>query len=103
MKKSDLISFGIPEEKISSFQESYWEDVKKQAARIGRADIGQETAPAPSAIRDAITAMTRLITDPVRLSWILSNVNRHYQIFRSEQVTSVKQPETAQKGVSECP
>ena len=103
MKKTELISFGIPEEKVCAFQDAYWADVKKQAVRMAEADKGLETAPAPSAIREAIVAMVRLISDPVRLSLILSNVNRHYQTFRSEQDNSGKQPAMAQKGATECP
>ena len=103
MKKAELISYGIPEDKICSFQDAYWADVKKQAVRMAKVDKGQETAPTPSAIRDAIIAMVRLISDPARLSLILSNVNRHYQFFKSEQDNSGKQPATAQKGDSECP
>ena len=94
MKKTELLAYGIHEDKVSAFQEVYWADVKKQAVRMVEADKEQETAPSPSAIREAITAMVRLIPDPVRLSLILANVNRHYQSMKNNQ---------AGKGASGCP
>ena len=105
MKKTDLINYGIPEEKVSSFQKIYWEDVKKQVRVMVEDARGQDSAPSPSAMREAIESMLRLIPDPVRLSSILSNVNRHYQNYQNEQNglnNASKQPENSRKGASEC-
>lgn len=102
MKKAELLSLGVPEEKIHLFQEAYWADVRKQAIRMAEESKGHESALSLSSMREAIFAMVRLIPDPDRLSLILSNVNRHYQTYRNEQDSNGKRPETDQKGASEC-
>lgn len=111
MKKAELMEYGIPEAKIRAFNEVYWNDVRKQAARMVEEAKGQETAPSTASMREAIAAMVRLIPDPVRLNLILNNVNRHYQSYTNEQngvkptgknINTQKQPETAQEGASEC-
>ena len=38
MKKTELLAFGIPETKIRAFNEVYWNDVRKQAARMMEED-----------------------------------------------------------------
>ena len=109
MKKEELMEYGIPEEKIRAFNTVYWADVKKQALRMIEEGKGKEAAavPSPAAVREAIFAMLRLISDPVRLSVILSNVNRHYQQYQNEQNgetgNAQKRPEKAQEGAAECP
>lgn len=111
MKKADLMEYGIPEAKIRAFNEVYWNDVRKQAARMVEEAKGQEATPSTASMREAIAAMVRVIPDPVRLSMILNNVNRHYQIYTNEQngvkgnqntppSNAQKQPETAQEGAT---
>ena len=103
MKKTELLEYGIPEEKIPAFHVAYWADVKKTAVRMVEEGKGQEAVPAPSpaSVRDAIHAMLRLIDDPARLALILSNVNRHYQLYQNgETENAQKRPEKAQKGAS---
>lgn len=107
MKKAELMEYGIPESKIRAFNDVYWNDVRKQAARMVEEAKGQEAAPFPAALREAIESMLRLIPDPARLSSILSNVNRHYQSYQNERngvkENAQKPPVTVQKGASECP
>lgn len=111
MKKADLMEYGIPEAKIRAFNEVYWNDVRKQAARMVEEAKGQDAAPSTASIREAIAAMMRVIPDPVRLSMILNNVNRHYQNYTNEQngvkgnqntplSNAQQQPETAQEGAT---
>lgn len=127
MKKAELMEYGIPEAKIRAFNEVYWNDVRKQAARMVEEAKGQDAAPSTASMREAIAAMVRVIPDPVRLSMILNNVNRHYQSYTNDQngvndgkkntpneqsgkqdsknpppSNAQKQPETAQEGASEC-
>lgn len=117
MKKAELMQYGIPEAKIRAFNEVYWNDVRKQAARMVEEAKGQDAAPSTASMCEAIAAMVRVIPDPVRLSMILNNVNRHYQNYTNEQngvnggkndgkqdsenaptANAQKQPETAQEG-----
>ena len=101
MKKAELMEYGIPEEKIRAFNTAYWADVKKAAVRMLEEENGQEGTPSPAAVRGAICAMLRLINDPARLTLILSNVNRHYQLYQNgETGNAPKRPEKAQKGAS---
>lgn len=112
MKKAELMEYGIPEAKIRAFNEVYWNDVRKQAARMVEEAKGQDAAPSTASMREAIAAMVRVIPDPVRLSMILNNVNRHYQNYTNEQngvkgntqnnqtANAQKQPETAQEGAT---
>ncbi len=85
MKKSELIEYGIPMEKTGEFQRVYWQDVRKQAARMVEEAKGQEAAPSTAAMREAIASMVRLIPDPERLGMILNNVNRHYSTYMQEE------------------
>lgn len=111
MKKAELMEYGIPEAKIRAFNEAYWNDVRKQAARMVEEAKGQEAAPSTASMREAIAAMVRVIPDPVRLCMILNNVNRHYQNYTNEQngvkgnqntppSNAQKQPETAREGAT---
>lgn len=111
MKKAELMEYGIPEAKIRAFNEVYWNDVRKQAARMVEEAKGQDTAPTTASMREAIAAMVRVIHDPVRLSMILNNVNRHYQNYTNEQngvkgnqnnqtTNDQKQPEAERKGAT---
>ena len=109
MKKAELMEYGIPEAKIRAFNEVYWNDVRKQAARMVEEAKGQDAAPSTASMREAIAAMVRVIPDPVRLSMILNNVNRHYQNYMNEQNgvkpngkndNTQKRPETAQEGAT---
>lgn len=119
MKKAELMEYGIPEAKIRAFNEVYWNDVRKQAARMVEEAKGQDAAPSTASMREAIAAMVRVIPDPVRLSMILNKVNRHYQNYTNEQngvngskndgkqdsknaptANAQKQPETAQEGAT---
>lgn len=110
MKKAELMEYGIKAEKIRAFQDAYWADVKKQAAQMMQEEKGRNAAPA-AAIRDAICAMVRVIDDPVRLNWILTNINRHHQNYLNDlngkcnatNDNAQKQPETGQEGACECP
>lgn len=109
MKKAELMEYGIKAENIRAFQVSYWNDVKKQAARMVEESKGQKTAPA-APIREAIYAMVRVIDDPARLSMILTNVNRQHQNYLNDlngmsnttNDNAQKQPETGQEGACEC-
>lgn len=83
MKKDELLSFGIPAEKIKEFQPLYWADVKKQAVKM--AEKERETVVSPASIREAITAMLRLIDDEKRLITILGNINRHFAQYTEEK------------------
>ena len=106
MKKAELMEYGIPEAKIRAFNEVYWNDVRKQAARMVEEAKGQDAAPAAS-IRDAISAMLRVIDDPARLSMILTYTNRQHQYYLNDlngvsnpqAANAQKQPETAQEEV----
>lgn len=111
MKKAELMEYGIPEAKIRAFNEVYWNDVRKQAARMVEEAKGQDAAPSTASMREAIAAMVRVIPDPVRLSMILNNVNRHYQNYTNDQngvngsknaptANAQKQPETALEGAT---
>ena len=115
MKKAELMQYGIPEAKIRAFNEVYWNDVRKQAARMVEEAKGQDAAPSTASMREAIAAMVRVIPDPVRLSLILNNVNRHYQSYTNEQngvngskqdskntptANAKKQPEAEQEGAT---
>lgn len=112
MKKAELMEYGIPEAKIRAFNEVYWNDVRKQAARIVEEAKGQDAAPSTASMREAIAAMVRVIPDPVRLSMILNNVNRHYQNYTNEQngvkgntqntppSNAQKQPEAEREGAT---
>ena len=104
MRKAELIAYGIPEEKVREFHQVYWADVKKQAAMMANGDAGQETALPPSAYRQAISAVLRLINDRERLALILSNVNKHYYQQKNEQSSTSedaqKSPEKGQEGAS---
>lgn len=113
MKKAELMEYGIPEAKIRAFNEVYWNDVRKQAARMVEETKGQEAAPSTASMREAIAAMVRVIPDPVRLSMILNNVNHHYQIYTNEQngvkgnqnnqtTNAQKQPEAEKEGATEA-
>lgn len=113
MKKAELMEYGIPETKIRAFNEVYWNDVRKQAARMVEEAKGQEAATSTASMREAIAAMVRVIPDPVRLSMILNNVNRHYQYYTNEQngvkgnqnnqtTNAQKQPEVEQEGATEA-
>lgn len=110
MKKSDLLNYGIPEEKIPVFQAHWWDDVRKEAKKeLARQVVDgreRETVPIPGDLRKAICSMLYLIPDVNRLSVILSNVNRQYQLYKDEQGNHAgdgdKAPENAQKGASEC-
>ena len=117
MKKAELMEYGIPEAKIRAFNEVYWNDVRKQAARMVEEAKGQDAAPSTASMREAIAAMVRVIPDPVRLSLILNNVNRHYQSYTNEQngvngseqdgktaptANAQKQPETEREGATEA-
>lgn len=102
MRKAELIAYGIHEEKVREFQQVYWADVKKQAAMMAKGDAGQETALPPSAYRQAIASVLRLINDPARLAVILSVVNKHYYQSRNEQdgvnADAQKSLQTGQEG-----
>ena len=112
MKKAELMEYGIPEAKIRAFNEVYWNDVRKQAARMVEEAKGQDAAPSTASMREAIAAMVRVIPDPVRLSMILNNVNRHYQNYTNEQnglngntrntppSNAQKQPEAEREGAT---
>lgn len=115
MKKAELMEYGIPEAKIRAFNEVYWNDVRKQAARMVEEAKGQDAAPSTASMREAIAAMVRVIPDSVRLSLILNNVNRHYQSYTNEQngvngskqdsktaptVNTQKQPEAEREGAT---
>lgn len=102
MKKAVLMEYGIPEEKIREFNEAYWKDVHKHAERLVEEGKGQDAASSAPAVREAITAMLRLIPDPERLYLILAHVNRQYQQYNNERnghgSNARKPPETAQEG-----
>lgn len=106
MNKAELMEYGIKAEKIRAFQEEYWADVKKQAARMVKEEKERDADPSPASIREAIASMLCLIPDPARLNKILYNVNRHYAEYRNEQYQAqektLKQPETVQKGATEA-
>ena len=126
MKKSELMEYGIPEAKIRAFNEVYWNDVRKQAARMVEEAKGEEAVPSPASLREAIAAMVNVIPDPARLVMILTNVNRHHQNYLndlngvkdipspnkpngkkdseedSKKDNAQQQSETAQEGASEC-
>lgn len=86
MKRSDVLALGVPEEKLKEFQARYWEDVHKCAEkRAGVNAVDQKGADETSSLLEAITAMVKLMPDPVRLRMILSNVNRHYAQYTHDQ------------------
>ena len=86
MKRSDVLALGVPEEKIKEFQARYWEDVHKCAEkRAGVNAVDQKGADETHSLLEAITAMVKLMPDPVRLRMILNNVNRHYSQYTHDQ------------------
>lgn len=106
MNREEAMSYGVREDAYRAFQEHCNRDARKMAARMVEEAHGRETAPAapfPAEIRRAIVSMLQLINDPARLSLILSNVNRHYQSYKTEQGHGQEPPEKAGKGASGCP
>ena len=85
MKREQIIAFGVPEERIREFQAAYWADLHKCAQRMAAENTDQQTADKARSLLEAITAMVKLMPDPVRLRMILSNVNRHYAQYTHDQ------------------
>lgn len=96
MRKSDILAFGVPEERIKEFQAAYWADLHKVAQRLSAANTDRRQDTEARALLEAITAMLKLIDDPERLRMILSNVNRHFaqytQVQREKQQIQEQQP-----------
>ncbi|MBQ7785911.1 MAG: hypothetical protein IJ381_07175 [Clostridia bacterium] len=96
MRKSDILAFGVPEERIKEFQAAYWADLHKVSRRLSAANTNQHQDTEARALLEAITAMLKLIDDPERLRMILSNVNRHFaqytQVQREKQQIQEQQP-----------
>lgn len=110
MNKQEAMSYGVREDAYKAFQEHCNRDARKMAARMVEEAKGRETAPAapfPAEIRRAISSMLQLIQDPSRLSLILANVNRHYQLYQNEQTRSKANaqnpPETPARGLEDVP
>lgn len=86
MKRSDVLALGVPEEKLKEFQARYWEDVHKCVSnRMEVYVTDRKSADEACNLLEAITAMVKLIPDPVRLRMILNNVNRHYAQYVQDQ------------------
>lgn len=85
MRKSDILAFGVPEERIKEFQAAYWADLHKVAQRLSNVSADQRQDTEARALLEAITAMLRLIDDPERLRTILNNVNRNFAQYTQDQ------------------
>lgn len=85
MRKSDILAFGVPEDRIKEFQAAYWADLHKVAQRLSAANTDQHQDTEARALLEAITAMLKLIDDPERLRMILNNVNRNFAQYTQDQ------------------
>lgn len=103
MKKSDLIAFGIPEERHKAFKAAYWADVRISARQI----IEKGMEPKAEDIQEAIASMIRLIPDVDKLQKVLSTINRLYykQFQETEKERNRQFTESIQEegSASECP
>lgn len=71
MTKTEVLSFGVPEERYKEFQEKYNRDLNSRL----RSEMSKEADPL---IRSAILAMLELIKRPETLESILKYINKAY-------------------------
>lgn len=78
MKKSEVIAFGVPEDRVKEFQEVYHTELRNTAARMIRKENEREALNDEEAIKSAIYSMVSLMTGKERLNRILNYVNSQY-------------------------
>lgn len=69
MTKEDMISFGIPKDRMKDFRTRYFADVKKAAQRMNKS-----SEQSTDDVKKAISALVQVIDDSEILHQILSYV-----------------------------
>lgn len=93
MKKTDFISFGVPENRVKEFQKAYWADVRQSARNIAV----KERCTKAEDLKAAILSMIQLMPDTDKLERILYVINRqyYYMCLEASEMKAPEAPETA--------
>lgn len=73
MTKEEMISLGVPADKVKDLQNMYFRDVNKAAQRMTR----KQDTPEPNELKKAIISMLSIINDVDSLKKILGKVSYH--------------------------
>lgn len=86
MTKEEMLSLGVPADKVKNLQNMYFRDVNKAAQRMTR----KQDNPEPNELKKAIVSMLSIINDVDSLKNILGKVS--YHCMKEYQPTKYERP-----------